>query len=181
MLGKGALRLRRLVDRFWSWYEAHYRLNIAIAAGLFLLQLVHLYWLSADVVATRLTGRSYLELNGPLRFLILVVDYTEIPALLSTSLVYINELRQRFSWKSVLFLLFLNSQWLHIFWITDEFVVGEFDGGGESSLPVWLAWVAILIDYLELPVIWDTVRRFVAATRERRIGEALAEFREDSG
>ena len=62
MLGKGALRLRRLVDRFWSWYEAHYRLNIAIAAGLFLLQLVHLYWLSADVVATRLTGRSYLEL-----------------------------------------------------------------------------------------------------------------------
>jgi hypothetical protein len=41
--------------------------------------------------------------------------------------------------------------------------------------------LAILIDYLELPVIWDTVRRFVAATRERRIGEALAEFREDSG
>jgi hypothetical protein len=41
--------------------------------------------------------------------------------------------------------------------------------------------VAILIDYLELPVIWDTVRRFVTATRERRFGEALGEFREDAG
>lgn len=167
--------MRGLVERFWAWYEAHYRVNIAIAAGLFLLQLVHLYWLSADVVATRLTGRSYLELNGPLRFLILVVDYTEIPALLSTSLVYLNELRQRFSWKAVLFLIFLNSQWLHIFWITDEFVVGEFDGGGESSLPVWLAWVAILIDYLELPVIVDTIRKFLVSIRDDRVGTFLRE------
>ncbi len=166
--------MRGLVERFWAWYEAHYRVNIAIAAGLFLLQLVHLYWLSADVVATRLTGRSYLELNGPLRFLILVVDYTEIPALLGTSLVYINELRQRFSWKSVLFLIFLNSQWLHIFWITDEFVVGEFDRGA-SSLPGWLAWVAILIDYLELPVIVDTLRKFLSSVRAHRVGTFLRE------
>ena len=175
MVGKGGSRLRGVVDRFWAWYEAHYRLNIGIAAGLFLLQIVHLYWLTADVVATRLTGQSYLELNGPLRFLILVVDYTEIPALLSTSLVYVNELRQRFSWKSVLFLLFLNSQWLHIFWITDEFVVGEFADGGASSLPVWLAWVAILIDYLELPVIVDTIRKFLLSIRGDRVGAFLRE------
>ena len=165
--------LRRLGRHFWAWYERHYALNVAIAAGLFVLQLVHLYWLSADVVAFRLTGERYLGLGGPLRYLILVVDYTEIPALIGTSLVYVNDLRKRFSWRSVLFLLFLNSQWLHLFWITDEFVVGEFTGAGGSSLPVWLAWTAIGIDYLELPVIVDVLRKLAAAIRRRRVGIVL--------
>ena len=169
-MGEG---LRRLGRSFWAWYERHYALNVAIAAGLFVLQLVHLYWLSADVVAFRLTGERYLGLGGPLRYLILVVDYTEIPALIGTSLVYVNDLRKRFSWRSVLFLLFLNSQWLHIFWITDEFVVGEFTGAGGSSLPAWLAWTAIGIDYLELPVIVDVLRKLAAAIRRRRVGIVL--------
>jgi hypothetical protein len=168
--------LRGAIERFFGWYERHYALNVAVAAGLFLLQLVHLCWLSADVVARRLTGASYWELDGALRYLVLVVDYTEIPALLSVSLIYINELRRGFAVKPLLFLLFLNSQWLHIFWITDEFVVGEFTGaGGVSGLPSWLAWIAILIDYLELPVIADTVRKFVAAVRDRRVGVFLRE------
>jgi hypothetical protein len=165
---------RRLVEAFFAWYERHYTLNISIAAGLFLLQLVHLYWLSADVVARRLTGTSFLPLSGALQYLILVVDYTEIPALYSVSLVYINELRKGFGWKPVLYLLFLNSQWLHIFWITDEFVIREFTGvGGSSGLPAWLAWIAILIDYLELPVIADTLRKFAAAVRNRRVIQFL--------
>ena len=167
---------RRLVEAFFAWYERHYTLNISIAAGLFLLQLVHLFWLTADVVARRVVGTSFLPLSGLLQYLILVVDYTEIPALYSVSLVYINELRKGFGWKPVVYLLFLNSQWLHIFWITDEFVISEFTGaGGSSSLPTWLAWVAILIDYLELPVIADTVRKFAAAVRDRRVGQFLGE------
>jgi len=32
-----------LVGAFFASYERHYTLNISIAAGLFLLQLVHLY------------------------------------------------------------------------------------------------------------------------------------------
>jgi hypothetical protein len=85
-------------------------------------------------------------------------------------------LRKGWNWKSFIFLLFLNSQWLHIFWITDEFVVNEFTGEEAiSSLPVWLAWVAILIDYLELPVIYDTMKKFVVATREQRVGQFLRE------
>jgi hypothetical protein len=151
-------------------------LNITVAALLFLLQLVHLYWLTADVVAQRLVGESYFSPAGWLYAGILIVDYTEIPALISVSLVYVNELRKGFTWKPVLFLFFLNSQWLHIFWITDEFIVSELTSGeAGTALPVWLAWVAIGIDYLELPVIVDTMKKFVAALRERRVSDFLRE------
>ena len=164
------------VDRFFAWYERHYAPNVGVAAGLFLLQLVHLYWLSADVVARKLTGESYWEIDGWLAPVILLVDYTEIPALLSVSLIYANELRKRFEWRSVLLLLFLNSQALHILWITDEFVVGELvRGGGGSGLPGWLAWLAIGIDYLELPVILDILGKFAAALRARQMRKFVAE------
>ena len=168
--------MRRAIRAFFAWYERHYVVNVAVAAGLFLLQLVHLYWLTTDVVVRRLTGDAWFSPGGVLRFLILIVDYTEIPALFSVSLVYLNELRKGFAPSSLLFLLFLNSQWLHIFWITDEFVVREFTGaGGASSLPSWLAWIAILIDYLELPVIADTLKKFVVAVRTRRVRGFLHE------
>jgi hypothetical protein len=163
------------VGRFFAWYERNYALNVGIAAFLFVLQVVHLYWLTTDVVVARLTGESWFSPSGPLRFFILVVDYTEIPALISVSLIYINELRKGWNWKSVLFLLFLNSQWLHIFWITDEFVVQEFSGMPGVGLPVALAWVAIGIDYLELPVIVDTFKKFVVAVREERAATFLRE------
>jgi hypothetical protein len=160
------------VRRFWAWYERHYLLNLAFASGLFVLQVVHLYWLAADPIAMRLTDESFFSPDGVLQYLIYVIDYTEIPALVAVSLVYLNELRRRLSWRALLFLLFLNSQWLHIFWITDEYVASEFTGEpAESSLPAWLAWVAILIDYLELPVIFDTLRRLAIAIRERRLAD----------
>ena len=163
---------------FFAWYERHYTLNVGIASALFLLQLVHLYWLTTDVVVQRLTGESWFEPTGVVRLLIVIVDYTEIPAILGTSLIYINELRRGQTWRPLLYLILLNSQWLHIFWITDEFVVNEFagsEGGANGSLPAWLAWVAILIDYLELPVIYDTIKRFLAAWREERVGTFLRE------
>ena len=139
--------------RFWDWYERNYRLNVAIASVLFLLQLAHLYWLGADPIATRLTGHGLLHLHGLVQWLIFFVDYTEIPALLAVSLVYVSELRRGFAWQPLIFLAFLNSQWLHIFWITDEYVANS------NGFPGPLAWVAILIDYLELPVIYDTLKR----------------------
>jgi len=172
--------MRGIVGSFFDWYERHYTLNITVAALLFGLQLVHLYWLSADVLAQRLVGESYFSPDGAFSYAILIIDYTEIPALLGVSLVYINELRNElrkgWSWKPFLFLLFLNSQWLHLFWITDEFVVNEFSGAvTASSLPVWLAWAAILIDYLELPVIYDTMKKFIVSVREQRVREFLRE------
>lgn len=82
--------------------------------------------------------------------LLISVDYVEIPALLAASLLYMQDIRQKgVHFKALLFLVLINSQWLHIFWITDELVVG-------GQLPLWLSWTAIALDYLELPVIIDT-------------------------
>jgi hypothetical protein len=171
--------MRRAWSAFWRWYERHYLLNLTIAAILFLFQLLHLYWLGADVIALRLVGESYWTPSPPIQWGIYVVDYTEIPALLGVSLVYLNELRKGISAKPLMMLVFLNSQWLHIFWITDEFVLNELTGeAAASSLPGSLAWVAILIDYLELPVIVDTLRRVVVALRRRRMTDALLALKE---
>lgn len=155
-----------MFDKFWAWYEKHYVVNISASLVLFALQIFHLYWLTAHVVATRLVGKSFYAPTGVMEWIIIVVDYTEIPALLAVSLIYIHELRQKFTWKSVIFLIFLNSQWLHLFWITDEFVQTKLVGGPAMTvLPLWLAWVAIGIDYLELPVIADTVKKLYIALK----------------
>lgn len=149
------------MKRFWAWYERHYTLNVGLTAVLFLWQIFHLYWLGADVIAPRLTGVSYFHPNTFFRYLLIVVDYTEIPAIISTSLLYLFELQHRFSWRALGLLVLLNSQWLHLFWLTDEFVVRALQGTSGTVLPVWLAWAAIFIDYLELPVIFDIVWRFI--------------------
>jgi hypothetical protein len=160
--------------RFWSWYERHYALNVSVAAGLFALQLVHLVWLTAEPLWLKLFGEALLTIDKPYSWPLYLVDYTEIPALLSVSLIYVNELRKGLAWLPLVYLLFLNSQWLHIFWITDEFVVESNESQG-TVLPSWLAYLAILIDYLELPVIVDTLRKTVVAQRERRLGTFLSE------
>ena len=165
--------VRGLGQRFWEWYEDHYVLTTGAAVGLFLLQLVHLYWLTTDVVASRLLGASLFSPPPLWRTGILFVDYTEIPAILSVSLVYLNDLRKSFDPKSATYLVFLNLQWLHIFWITDEFVVELFVEGGGAGFPVWLAWIAILIDYLELPVMVETVLKFLAALEAGEPREVL--------
>jgi len=156
-----------ITRRFWAWYERHYTLHVGITAFLFLWQLVHLWWLSAHVVSLRLFGRSFFELSGIWKTLIIVVDYTEVPALVGVSLVYIAALRKGFDRKSALMLFFTNTQWIHLFWITDAFVLREFFGRGGTPLPAWFAWAAIGIDYLELPVIYDTVKTFVQRISRR--------------
>lgn len=161
-----------MFQKFWAWYERHYTLNVGIAAGLFIWQLVHLYWLSAHVVSLRLWGVSYWPLEPLWQYLLILVDYTEIPALIVSSFVYIQALRLGFNWKSVLMLFLANSQWLHLFWITDEFIIASFRG--VTTLPVRLAWIAIFIDYLELPVIFDIMKKFLLALRARRLKEFLA-------
>lgn len=164
---------------FWEWYERTYTLNVSIALGLFLIQIVHLVWLFGSVVWARVFGTPLFEFAGLWQAVIVLVDYTEIPALLSVSLIYIDELRKGWDGKSALYLVFLNTQLLHIFWITDEFVVTAFNSGG-TVLPVWLAWVAIGIDYLEVPVMFDTFKKFFQAWRERRVGYFLKyELREE--
>lgn len=161
------------MQKFWQWYEANYKLNVGIATGLFLLQIIHLFWLFGEVVMTKLLGTPLFQLHNAPKFLIVVIDYTEIPALFSVSAIYLNELRKKFSYKSFLYLIFINSQWLHLFWITDEFVLASFAGSAGITLPLWLAWLAILIDFLELPVIFDTIKRFFYILQRQGLSGAL--------
>ena len=156
------------MNKFWAWYERHYTLNVTLAAILFTLQIVHLYWLTTHVVIHKVIGVSLWDPTPFLQLLLILVDYTEIPAIITTSLVYINELRRGFKFKSLLFLFFIDIQLLHIFWITDEFVIETFTGtGGGTILPLWLAWIAILIDYLELPVIFETLGKAFIALKKK--------------
>lgn len=158
---------------FWGWYDRHYTIILWGTTFLFLLQAVHLYWLGTHVIAHRLLGWNMWDPSSLLQNTIIAVDFTEIPALISTSLLYFFELRKRFTWKAVLFLILLNSQWLHLFWITDEFVVDQFAKRSTSFFPVWLAWIAILIDYLELPVMIDTFMKSGKALRKGGVQQAL--------
>jgi hypothetical protein len=145
---------------------------------LFFLQVIHLYWLGTHVVLHRMFGWNIWNPSALFQYLIILVDYTEVPALISTSVLYLYELQKKFSWKAVAFLVMLNSQWLHLFWITDEFVVNQFAGRPDTILPVWLAWVAILIDYLELPVIIDTFIKSGHALKKGGVQAALEEIKE---
>lgn len=159
--------MNQLFSKFWNWYERHYTINITVAAILFTLQIFHLYWLTTHVVIHKLIGISLWDPTNLLQNILILVDYTEIPAIITTSLVYINDLRKGFKLKSLLYLLFLDIQLLHIFWITDEFVVEQFMGNAAVILPLWLAWVAILIDYLELPVIFETLGKAFATLKKK--------------
>ena len=168
------------MSKFWNWYERHHTLNIGIAAVLFSLQLLHLYWLTTTVVFERLFGSAFFNPSENFETVLLFVDYLEIPTLISVSLVYINQLRKKYNHKSLLYLIFLNSQWLHIFWISDEFVVERLTGSGAGTvLPVWLAWVAIFIDYLELPVIYDTMKEFYSSLKKDGVTKAMKTLKED--
>lgn len=163
-----------LSTRFWAWYERHYTLNLSITTFLFALQVVHLWWLATHVISLRLLGESYFYTTPLIQTIIILVDYTEIPALVTTTFLYLHELRAKFNWKALLFIVFLNTQWLHLFWITDEFVIDQFSGRRDGTvLPMWLAWVAILIDYLELPVIIDTFVKLGKTLRKGKVKEAL--------
>ena len=166
-------------QKFWEWYDRTYTLNISIALGLFALQIVHLVWLLGEVIWGKFFGMPLFQFTGLAESLIVLVDYTEIPALISVSLIYINDIRKGGGFKAWLYLALLLSQVMHIFWITDEFVVTAFNQGG-TVLPAWLAWVAILIDYLEVPVMIDTVKKFTVAMREKRVADFLKnELREE--
>ncbi|MBI2356110.1 MAG: hypothetical protein HYV13_02815 [Candidatus Doudnabacteria bacterium] len=155
-----------MFNKFWVWYQRHYLLNLSVATGLFLLQIFHLYWMLTDVVLLKLTGQSYFGLSDIWGIISTFIDYSEIPAIISTSILYIHLLRERWTAKNFLYLLFLNVQWIHILWITDEVVIERFATHIELfHWPLIAAWVAILIDYLELPVIWDTSKRLATEIR----------------
>jgi hypothetical protein len=170
--------IKKLFDKFWAWYERYYALNVTIAAVLFTLQIMHLLWLYTDVISVRLGGDAVFHFHEGWLSFIIFIDYLEIPAIITTSLVYINGLRKGYNFRDFLYLILINSQWIHLLWITDEFVVEALAEGHETILPTWLAWVAILIDYLELPVIYATIKEALIAYKKEGIKGSLIAIKE---
>jgi hypothetical protein len=161
--------VRKLVG-FWHRYE---NLNLKIAFVLISLQLIHLYWLTADVVIQRITGESVLGVpqGSPLFIFFIIIDYVEIPALAAGLTYYALSIykHEKNSIKNILLLSMLAIQVFHIFWITDEVVYESFFGSpsGSIEIPYYAVWVAILIDYLELPVIFDLFYRTIVKGERR--------------
>ncbi len=149
---------------FWHRYE---NLSLKIAFVLISLQLIHLYWLTADVVIQRITGESVLAVQrgSPLFVFFIIIDYVEIPALVAGLTYYALSIynHEKGATKNVLLLSMLAVQVFHIFWITDEVIYDGFFGSssGAVEVPYYAAWVAILVDYLELPVIVDLFYRTI--------------------
>src|SRR3712207_6849516 len=71
--------MQKIVN-FWYRYE---NLNLKITFVLISLQLLHLYWLTTDVVLQRIYGESFLLFPKILLPVFVVIDYIEIPALIS--------------------------------------------------------------------------------------------------
>ncbi|HJR49439.1 MAG TPA: hypothetical protein VJ799_14860 [Nitrososphaeraceae archaeon] len=160
-----SVAIQKILD-FWTKYES---LNLKITFILISLQILHLYWLTADVVLQRIAGESYLGLPRILLPLFIIVDYVEIPALVSGITFYLFSIFKRKSHyrKNVVFLLLLAIQVVHIFWITDEVVYESLLDNDLVIFPVYAAWTAILIDYLEIPVMVDLFYKTFKIKRDR--------------
>lgn len=164
------MNIKKYLDRFFAWYEKYADQNVLVATLLFFTQIAHLIWLALFVIAIRLTGEPVWEPSTFFEALLIIFDYFEIPALIAATFLYVSLIRQNKQVKKAwLYIVFINLQYLHIFWITDEFVIDTFSGAATNStiLPAWLAWVAILVDYLELPVIVDTTRRSIKIIKNK--------------
>jgi hypothetical protein len=151
-----------LVKKFIDFYHRYETVGLKITFILISLQIIHLYWLTTDVVLQKIFGQSFFLFPKNLLPLFVVIDYIEIPALVSGIIFYIYSIRSdEDSKKSYLFLGLLGVQVIHIFWITDDVVYSSFFNSSFVQIPSLLAWIAILIDYLELPVIGDLLYKII--------------------
>jgi hypothetical protein len=157
MMTSGSDSKADLVGKFIDFYHRYENLNLKITFFLISLQILHLYWLTTDVVLQKIFGESFFFVPKSFLPIFVVIDYIEIPALISGLIYYAYSIRKNKSKakRSYLFLGMLAVQVIHIFWITDEVVYDSFFNSSFIELPFVLSWIAILIDYLELPVMAD--------------------------
>ena len=79
--------LPKLVHKFLRWYDRYDDFNVVFAAFLFSIQIVHLIWLTTNIVTPRLFEVNPVVFSGFFDTLVAAVDYTEIPALIATSCI----------------------------------------------------------------------------------------------
>jgi hypothetical protein len=116
--------IQKIVN-FWHRYE---NLNLKISFILISLQLLHLYWLTTDIVLQRIYGHSFFLFPKNLLPMFIIIDYIEVPALLSGITFYFLSIynHEKESRKNSLFLAMLAVQVFHIYWITDDVVAKTF-------------------------------------------------------
>jgi len=155
-----------MFKQIMDFYLRYQNINLKISFILISLQLLHLYWLTTYVVLYRLTGIDYFGELSDFILLFIIIDYIEIPALVSGVIYYLftiiyDKKEKEKRTKNTVLLILLAIQSIHIFWITDDIVYTTFVGSELIYMPEYLAWIAILIDYLELPVIYDLLKRII--------------------
>lgn len=163
IMSSGANVKPDLVQKFINFYHRYENLNLKITFFLISLQILHLYWLTTDVVLQKIFGESFFIVPKSLLPLFVVIDYIEIPALISAIIFYSYTIRSNKSTakKNYLFLGMLGVQVIHIFWITDEIVYTNFFNSSLVEIPYALSWIAILIDYLEVPIMVDLFYKII--------------------
>jgi len=155
-----------MFKKIMDFYLRYQNINLKISFILISLQLLHLYWLTTYVVLYRLTGIDYFGELSDFILLFIIIDYIEIPALVSGVIYYLftiiyDKKEKEKRTKNTVLLILLAIQSIHIFWITDDIVYTTFVGSELIYMPEYFAWIAILIDYLELPVIYDLLKRII--------------------
>jgi len=130
-----------------------------IAFFLIALQLGHLIWLTTDVVLVRLVDGQVPLFPVILNPVQALIDYLEIPGLFAGITVYLTAARGKNSLRNSIFTFLLVIQIVHLFWITDEVVYETLLHSNLIDFPEAAAWAAIMIDYMELPVIFDLFRK----------------------
>ena len=148
------------------------KIGLKITFVLLSLQIIHLYWLTTNVILPLL---GYDSLNIPQQIwpVFIVADFLEIPAIVSGVIFYVT-VKTGSCWRNMLMLSLLGIQVFHIFWITDDVVLMLINQSAMTTTwPIWLAWSAILVDFLEIPVIIDLGRRLIHPQHTRKVGYYL--------
>src|SRR5438093_13508254 len=123
MRSNGSARVD-FVQKFINFYHRYENLNLKITFFLISLQILHLYWLTTDVVLQKIFGHSFFLMPKSLLPIFVVIDYIEIPALISAIIFYSYSIRTKESDAKMnyLFMGMLGVQFFHLFWITHQVV-----------------------------------------------------------
>ena len=152
-----------LLKRILGFCKRYEEASTKVAFFLIALQLIHLVWLTTDIVLVKLLPDQVPLFPKALEPVQAAIDYLEIPGLFAAITIYVMGMARsgKVPLKNALFTAMLLVQFVHLFWITDEVVYEILLNSNLIDLPDSVAWVAILIDYLELPVMFDlSVRVF---------------------
>jgi hypothetical protein len=146
-----------LLQQISNFYERYECIGLRITFVLIYLQVIHLFWLTTFVI---LDAPQFTLGIPPIVFA--AIDYLEIPALISGMVFYILSLHTHRNKKDILFVALLGVQFFHILWITDAFVYMSF----KFNAMTWLAWIAVFVDFLEVPIIIDLFIKIIRSKRK---------------